>query len=507
MSGSDSASGSASSPFRSAQKLADSLGAGQVGCLAAGQTFGGAVIRNDGITLTTAPGGEKATMLGYTEIAESADDVTIEGVVLNGRTSGKRVGPHISGDRAVLRGNDITNDNTGICVHVGSNVGYGVAYDTLIEGNRIHNCGRLPATGYDHGIYVNTAYRTRIVNNWIYDNSDWGVHLYPSAQQSYVANNIIDGNGRGVTFSGESGYPASSNNIVENNVISNSRDRYNIESWFGGAVGTGNIARNNCLWNGRLGNIATQTGFLATNNTITDPGYANRAAKDFTITSGPCATKQPASTPPPPPAANATPAPAPAAPTPAPAPAPATPVPVAAPAPAPSAPRKKAAPAPAPADAASPSQSESPATAGPAATRAPEPRRATPSLWTAAGAFARVRVSDSPTRAAVLRVTPTAGLPAVVAGAPRTASRAGAYSARVWARAANRDAAARVRVSLVVKLPSGAIRETAVRTTAVRGAFRRVSVAARVPRGASVRVRVEGRGLPFLVSAGAPARR
>jgi len=291
VSGSDSASGSASSPFRSAQKLADSLGAGQVGCLAAGQTFGGAVIRNDGITLTTAPGGEKATMLGYTEIAESADDVTIEGVVLNGRTSGKRVGPHISGDRAVLRGNDITNDNTGICVHVGSNVGYGVAYDTLIEGNRIHNCGRLPATGYDHGIYVNTAYRTRIVNNWIYDNSDWGVHLYPSAQQSYVANNIIDGNGRGVTFSGESGYPASSNNIVENNVISNSRDRYNIESWFGGAVGTGNIARNNCLWNGRLGNIATQTGFVATNNTITDPGYANRAAKDFTITSGPCAPR------------------------------------------------------------------------------------------------------------------------------------------------------------------------------------------------------------------------
>ena len=272
-SGSDSASGSQSAPFRSAQKLADSLSAGQVGCLAPGQTFGGIHFNRSGVTITTAPGGARATMLGNTEIPDSANDVTIENVVLNGRTSGQRVSPSIEGDRAVLRNNEITNDNTAICIHVGSSLGYGVAYDVVIDGNRIHNCGRLPATNFDHGVYVDNAYRTRIVNNYIYDNSDYGVHLYPSAQQTYVAHNVIDGNGRGLTFSGDSGYPnPSSGNVVEFNTISNSKITTNIESWWGGGVGTGNVAHDNCVWNGAKGNIATQWGFTATNNTVTDPG-------------------------------------------------------------------------------------------------------------------------------------------------------------------------------------------------------------------------------------------
>ena len=62
---------------------------------------------------------------------------------------------------------------------------------------------RLPATGFDHGIYLNQTRGVRITNNYIYDNADYGVHLYPNAQGTYVANNVIDGNGRGVTFSGE----------------------------------------------------------------------------------------------------------------------------------------------------------------------------------------------------------------------------------------------------------------------------------------------------------------
>ena len=40
-SGSDSAAGTAASPYRTAQKLADSLGAGQTGCLSGGGVFGG----------------------------------------------------------------------------------------------------------------------------------------------------------------------------------------------------------------------------------------------------------------------------------------------------------------------------------------------------------------------------------------------------------------------------------------------------------------------------------
>ena len=42
------------------------------------------------------------------------------------------------------------------------------------------------------------------------------MQLFPDAQHTYVARNVIDGNGEGVVFSRKS-----AGNIVENNVISN----------------------------------------------------------------------------------------------------------------------------------------------------------------------------------------------------------------------------------------------------------------------------------------------
>ncbi len=300
--GSDTASGTETAPYRTAQRLADSLSAGQIGCLQPGATFGGVRFNRSGITLTTAPGGAKATLLGMTSVPDAATDVVIENLVLNGRTSGSRVSPDVLGDRAILRNNDITNDNTAICLHIGSNAGYGIAHDVVVDSNRIFRCGRLPATNFDHGIYVNNAYDTRITNNLIYDNADYGVHLYPGAQRSYVANNVIDGNGRGLTFSGEGGL-VSSNNLVENNIISNSLIKHNVESWWASGIGVNNRADRNCLWNGKLGNIAAQVGFTASDNTIADPLFTNRAAKDFTLAAGsPCAGKGPQGTPAPAPA-------------------------------------------------------------------------------------------------------------------------------------------------------------------------------------------------------------
>jgi parallel beta-helix repeat protein len=103
-----------------------------------------------------------------------------------------------------------------------------LAEDTVIQGNRIHDCGRLPRTNNNYGIYVSAARGTRIMDNWIYDNADLGIQLYPDAVNTLVANNVIDANGEGVIFSG-SGNQVASDNEIKNNVIANSRVRWPVE--------------------------------------------------------------------------------------------------------------------------------------------------------------------------------------------------------------------------------------------------------------------------------------
>jgi hypothetical protein len=137
----------------------------------------------------------------------------------------------------------------------------------------------MPPTNHHHGIYVEASEGARIIGNWIYDNADRGVQLFPDAQNTYVAGNVIDGNGQGVVFSRES-----ANNVVEHNVLSNPLLRYNIESFE--LTGGGNVARRNCVWSTRhwgLAGIQLDIGVPVLDNLVTEPGYVNRDAKDFRL--------------------------------------------------------------------------------------------------------------------------------------------------------------------------------------------------------------------------------
>ncbi len=299
-SGSDSAAGTQAQPFRGAQKLVDSLTAGQTGCLRSGTYSGNVKVSGSGtsgapITLTSYPG-ERATVAGKLWITESANFITVSSLDLDGRNAGNLASPAINGDDVTFVGNDVTNHNTTICFSVGPTT-YGRAYRTVIQGNRIHNCGELPATNLDHGIYVEHSTGAQIVDNVIYDNADRGVQLYPDAQSSYVARNTIDGNGEGVTIAGGSedyGAQASNDNVVEQNVITNSVQRYNVEShWGSPIVGQRNVVRQNCVFGGaRDGDnhgLSRDNGFTGSDNLAADPQYVNRAAKDFTLSAGsPC---------------------------------------------------------------------------------------------------------------------------------------------------------------------------------------------------------------------------
>jgi hypothetical protein len=213
-SGSDSAAGSAASPFRTAQKLVDSLAPGQTGCLRAGMYEQDVTIAKGGssgspVTLSSYPG-ERATVRGRFRVKDSANFVVVESLDLDGRNGDSLPSPSVYGDDVTFRDNDVTNYHfTAICFLLGSN-DFGRAARTTIERNRIHDCGRLPANNHEHGIYVERADDLRVVDNWIYDNADRGVQMFPDSQRAYIARNVIDGNGQGVIFSRQS-----AGNVVE----------------------------------------------------------------------------------------------------------------------------------------------------------------------------------------------------------------------------------------------------------------------------------------------------
>jgi parallel beta-helix repeat protein len=266
---------------------------GAVGCLR-GTFHHSLTIRRSGIRLRSASG-SRATIDGVVYVAKTARDVVLARLVLRSHRSPN---VRINGTGITIIGSEITNGHTGICVSVGGGFErWGIAHGAALLRNRIHDCGRLPATNHDHGVYVEGAVGTVIRGNLIYDNADRGIQFYPNAKDSIATNNVIDGNGEGVIFSSETGGGefstsyASSGNVVARNIISNSTQRHNVEAWWGGPVGTGNVVRDNCLWNGALGNIDLSVGgFLAISNVFAEPGFVDREAADFHLERGsPCA--------------------------------------------------------------------------------------------------------------------------------------------------------------------------------------------------------------------------
>jgi parallel beta-helix repeat protein len=232
------------------------------------------------ITLTSAPG-EAASLRGRLIVWDGANDVVVSNLRLDGRNAAAAPSPTVLGDRAVFRDNDVTNANTEICFILGSLARGYAAERTIIAGNRIHNCGKLPARNGDHGIYVEYARDTLITKNEIYDNADRGIQLYPDADRTLIENNLISGNGEGIIFSG-SGSLTSDDNIVRNNIIANSTIRYNVEYYYSGSArGSGNVVTENCIFGGKEGNIiGAGIAFWAYANVVAAKRYLGSSASD-----------------------------------------------------------------------------------------------------------------------------------------------------------------------------------------------------------------------------------
>ena len=303
--GKDRWSGTLKRPFATIPRLAASLRPGEVGCLLRGiYEHDQIVVRRGGavgepITIRSAPG-TRALVRGRLVIAATATDVTISGLNLDGRNRINGGSPTVFGDRITFQNDDVTNHHTEICFIIGSSKGQ-VAENVVIDANRIHDCGKLPPQNQDHGIYVEYARGAVIKNNYIYDNADRGIQLFPDADGTLIENNVIDGNGEGTIFSGNGG-TTSDNNTVRDNIVTNSDVRSNIEFFYpaGTPAGQGNLVEHNCVYGGAEHDIVgAGIAFVAQDNVVADPLFVDRSAKDFTLQpNSPCLWAVPRTLPP-----------------------------------------------------------------------------------------------------------------------------------------------------------------------------------------------------------------
>jgi hypothetical protein len=296
--GSDADDGTLEHPLRTVQALADRLAPGQIGCLRAGDYYGDAPYADaqrelwlrQGVTLTSY-GDERATISGRIWVPADATGVVVEGLALDGTNAYGLPSPTVNGSHATFRHNDVSNAD-GVCLNLGSST-WGAPKGTVLERNKIHDCvSSRPAL--THGIYVEDAVETVIRGNWIYDNGERGIQLFPNAQLTWITENVVDANGVGVIFSGY-GDQASSGTLVQHNLITNSR-AYNVDSWYppDGVAGVDNVVSENCITGGEFdpvgsGVIADEVGFVAYDNLSLRPHYVSPVENDYRLTpDSPC---------------------------------------------------------------------------------------------------------------------------------------------------------------------------------------------------------------------------
>ena len=278
--GNDRAEGTPRAPFRTITRLTRSLGPGQTGCLAGGQTF----TEQARIERSGAPGrpvrlqGNGATLRGG--IAIRANDVVVGGLRIDGLGERRRGIIVVEGARVSILRNDVNGRHIVRwmpCVLLDGATG------TTIDGNILAECTRATSRSVSaQGIFVVRSTQTTIANNVVARTSGEGI-AFTSSRFAVVARNHVHGNTNGVYLG-----PGTSEVVVVDNVISFS-GRYNVH----GGGGSSNLVTGNCLWRGFGGNVAGG-GFAATANLVTSPRYVNRF-RSLAMRPGPCARLRPSS--------------------------------------------------------------------------------------------------------------------------------------------------------------------------------------------------------------------
>jgi Right handed beta helix region len=274
----------------SISSFVNSLSPGQVGCLQG--SFSQSIdITAAGVTLESVPG-TTASICGELDVEDSADNVTVQNLTLDGSCAGGSIGIYMRGENTLLQGNEITNKHQGpSCILVGQSPAGWDANNVTIRRNVIHDCG-IDATR-DQGIYVLRTTGTVIEDNTIYNTSAFAMQYWGQVTNTTYRYNVSDGGpntSRGNLIVGaDSGTPPY-NNTVHDNIIAYTKH----VAFEGGFGGTNNVVSNNCVWQ-TSGMFSGSNGWTdGGGNVSVDPQFVDRANHNYALKSGsPCAGKGP----------------------------------------------------------------------------------------------------------------------------------------------------------------------------------------------------------------------
>jgi hypothetical protein len=294
--GSDGNRGTLRSPFRTPQKLVESLRPGETGCLRRGAyemellevEKGG---RNGApIRLRSAPG-EEARLVGIVQVNQDADHVVFSRLSFEGTGDLNTI--KIYAADVVVEHSDITNKwRGGSCMILGSDE-EGPAARTIVRGNRFHECGDPDNENKDHSIYAADVQDARIEGNRFWNHTAYAIHLYPNADRNVVAHNVIDGGPpsiRGGILIASEDEQSSDGNLIERNIVAYAPEWNISTNWDDGNVGDENIVRYNCVWGGEAGTVqADEGGVSAYGNIVADPIFVDREERDYRLSrESPC---------------------------------------------------------------------------------------------------------------------------------------------------------------------------------------------------------------------------
>jgi hypothetical protein len=222
-----------------------------------------------------------ATSASATAWDNRGNYVEIDGFEVNGSIvqAGTKwlTGIYTAGSYNTIKNNYVHHiAKTVACSGSGGGIGSDSYYKGVantVSGNTVHDVGPA-ACAYFLGIYINTA-DSRVDNNLVYGISNAGIRLWHDATRAVVVNNTVFASNTGVVVGGDGGYVSVGPNDytrVSNNILYDNA-QYGVQE--SGATGPNNKYSNNLIY--RNGSYATllNNGLQASGTVAAEPQFTN----------------------------------------------------------------------------------------------------------------------------------------------------------------------------------------------------------------------------------------